>query len=256
MDAGITGTTLVVLAVLFCVVAYLYSSIGLGGGSSYAALMVIFGVSTLAIPMVTLMLNICVTTVGSFNFIRNRHARLNLIWPFLVSSIPMAYLGGSLHLSPRIFYWILQISLLLVAARIYLWRTTQLQLDMNPAGKIAISLVAGALLGLVAGIAGIGGGIYLIPLIILLGLGTEKEAAAAAAIFIWLNSVSGLASRLQYNAIDITEYLPLVIAVIIGGTLGSFMGSLKYSPAMMQKTLGIVILIAIALLARKVMLSG
>src|SRR5210317_962915 len=92
------------IAVLFFIVAFAYSSVGLGGGSSYTALMAILGFNTLAIPMVSLTLNLMVTTIGAFNFIRYKHARLNLILPFLVTSIPMAYLGGALQVPKELFY--------------------------------------------------------------------------------------------------------------------------------------------------------
>lgn len=242
------------LAVLFCIVAFIYSSVGLGGGSSYTALMAIFGISTLAIPMISLSLNLFVTSVGSFNFIRNKHAKIKLILPFLISSIPMAYLGGSLKLQKEIFYWILLISLVFVAVRIYIWQNTTIKLNLNQNGKIIISLIAGSILGLVAGIVGIGGGIYLVPLILILGLGTEKEAAACGVIFIWLNSFSGLLSRFQYNSIDLTNYIPLIVAVLAGGTLGSFMGSFKFSPKAMEKILGAVIIVAILFLSGKVIM--
>ncbi len=240
------------LAGLFFIVAFTYSSVGLGGGSSYTALMALFGFSTLAIPMVSLSLNLFVTSIGSFNFIRNKHARIKLILPFLISSIPMAYLGGSLNLPKETFYWILLISLVFVAVRIYSWRTTNLPVNFSQNIKIVISLIAGSMLGLVAGIVGIGGGIYLVPLIIILGLGTPKEAAACGAIFIWLNSFSGLMSRLQYNSIDLTNYVPLITAVLIGGALGSFMGSFKFSPKAMERVLGAVIIVAIVFLTKKV----
>ena len=242
------------LAALFFLVAFTYSSVGLGGGSSYTALMAVFGVSTLAIPMVSLSLNLFVTSVGSFNYIRNRHARIKLVLPFLISSIPMAYLGGSLQLPKEIFYWILLISLVFVALRIYFWKNTTIKLNIDQNGKIMISLLAGSILGLLAGIVGIGGGIYLVPFIIILGLGTGKEAAACGAIFIWLNSLSGLVSRLQYNSIDLTGYIPLIAAVIAGGTLGSFMGSFKFSPKAMENILGAVIVVAIIFLTRKVIM--
>lgn len=242
------------LAVLFCIVAFIYSSVGLGGGSSYTALMAIFGISTLAIPMISLSLNLFVTSVGSFNFIRNKHAKIKLILPFLISSIPMAYLGGSLKLQKEMFYWILLISLVFVAIRIYIWHNTTIKLNINQNGKIIISLIAGSILGLVAGIVGIGGGIYLVPLILILGLGTEKEAAACGVIFIWLNSFSGLLSRFQYNSIDLTNYIPLIVAVLAGGTLGSFMGSFKFSPKAMEKILGAVIIVAILFLSGKVIM--
>lgn len=241
-----------ILAILFFIIAFIYSSVGLGGGSSYTALMAIFSINSLAIPLVSLTLNILVTSIGSFNFIRNKHAKIKLILPFLISSIPTAYLGGALNIEKEVFYWVLLISLIFVAARIYLWKNINIELNLTSKGKIIVSLIAGSLLGLIAGIVGIGGGIYLVPLIIILGLGSEKEAAACGAIFIWLNSVSGLISRLQYNSIDLTHYTPLIIAVLIGGALGSYMGSFKLSPKVMDKVLGLVIIVAIIFLLKKV----
>ncbi len=243
------------MAGLFFIVAFIYSSVGLGGGSSYTALMAIFGMDTTAIPLISLSLNLFVTSVGSYNFIRNKHARIKLIFPFLISSIPMAYLGGALKLPKDIFYWILLISLVLVALRIYVWQNTAIKLKIDQKMRIIISLIIGSVLGLVAGIVGIGGGIYLVPLIIILGLGSEKEAAACGAVFIWLNSLSGLLSRLQFNSIDLTSHIPLIAAVMVGGTLGSFMGSFKFSPKVMEKTLGAIILVAIFFLIKKIVIS-
>ncbi len=243
------------IAALFFLVAFTYSSVGLGGGSSYTALMAILGFHTLAIPMISLTLNLFVTSIGSYNFIRNKHAKLSLIAPFFLSSIPMAYLGGAIKLPKELFYWVLLVSLIFVAMRIYVWEKTTIQLNISQAGKIIISLIAGSVLGLVAGIVGIGGGIYLVPLIIILGLGTEKEAAACGAIFIWLNSLSGLIARLQYNSIDLSNYVPLIIAVLIGGALGSFLGSTQYSPKTMQKVLGAAVVVAIFFLTKKTFMS-
>jgi hypothetical protein len=164
----------------------------------------------------------------------------------------MAYFGGALKLPKEIFFWVLLVSLVFVAVRIYFWQNTTIKLNINQKGKMFISLLAGSVLGLVAGIVGIGGGIYLVPLIIILGLGTEKEAAACGAIFIWLNSFSGLLSRFQYNSIDLMSYIPLIIAVLAGGSLGSFMGSSKFSPKLMEKILGAVIILAIFFLAKTI----
>ena len=241
------------LAFLFFIVAFVYSSVGLGGASSYTALMAIFGISSLAIPMVSLSLNLLVTSVGSFNFIRNKHAKIKLILPFLISSIPMAYLGGSLQIPKEIFYWVLLISLIFVAVRIYLWQNTTINFKFDKREKIILSLFSGSVLGLIAGIVGIGGGVYLVPLIIILGLGTEKEAAACGAIFIWLNSCSGLLSRLQYNSIDLTNYIPLIIAVVAGGALGSYRGAYRFSSKVMEKMLGLVIIVAIIFLTKKLL---
>jgi uncharacterized protein len=250
MDAIITSPYF--LAFLFFIVAFTYSSVGLGGASSYTALMAIFGINTVAIPMISLSLNLFVTSIGSYNFIRNKHGNSKLIVPFLITSMPMAYLGGSIKLPKEIFYWALLISLVFVTVRIYLWESTTIKLNTGQKGKIIISLFSGSILGLIAGVVGIGGGIYLIPLIIILGLGTEKEAATCGAIFVWLNSLSGLLSRIQYNSIDLLNYVPLIFAVIIGGTLGSFIGSFKFSPKTMEKVLGSVIIIAIFFLTKKI----
>jgi hypothetical protein len=216
--------------------------------------MAILGFNTLAIPMLSLSLNILVTSISAFNFIRYKHARLNLIAPFLVTSIPMAYVGGALQLPKEIFYWLLLVSLVLVLIRIYFWSNVSLSKELSAKSKLAIAFITGAILGLIAGILGIGGGVYLVPLIIFFGLGTVKEAAACGVIFIWVNSLSGLVSRLQYNSIDVANYIPLIIAVIIGGSLGSFIGAVKYPPKVMEKVLGIIILVAIGFLIRKLIL--
>jgi uncharacterized membrane protein YfcA len=244
-----------IIAILFFLIAFTYSSVGLGGGSSYTALMAILGFGALAIPMISLSLNLIATSVGSYNFLRNRHARFRLILPFLVTSIPMAYLGGALNLPKDIFYWVLLVSLCFVATRIYFWKNTSFSLNIDQSGKIIISLLSGSILGLLAGIAGIGGGIFLVPLIIVLGLGTEKEAAACGAIFIWLNSLFGLAARLQYNAIDLTDYVPLVVAVLLGAVLGSHLGSSRLAPKTMEKILGLIIIVAIFALGRILLAS-
>jgi uncharacterized membrane protein YfcA len=242
------------IALLFFVVALAYSSVGLGGGTSYAALLAIAGYGSATIPMVSLTLNLIVTSIGSYNFIRHKHATYRIVAPFLLSSMPMAYLGGALQLPQELFFWLLLVALLFVAARIYFWKDSTLQPGPGTAAKTVVSLVAGSVLGMVAGITGIGGGIFLVPLIIMLGLGTIKEAAACSAIFIWLNSLAGLVSRLQYNAIDLVEHVPLIVAVILGGSLGSLQGSSRLSRNAMEKILGIIVLVAIAFLVRKLQL--
>ena len=244
--------TIYFLTIPFFIVAFIYSSVGLGGGSSYTALMAIFGINTLAIPMISLSLNLFVTSVGSYNFIKNKHGKIKLVMPFLISSMPMAYMGGSLQLPKEIFYRVLLLALVLVAIRVYFCQNLSVKLNLNQNRKIVLAFITGSILGLTAGIAGIGGGIFLIPLIIILGLGTEKEAAACGALFVWLNSFSGLLSRFQYNSINLLNYLPLIASVLAGGTLGSFMGSYKFSPRTMEKILGLVLIVAIILLSRKI----
>lgn len=240
------------LPLVFFMVAFIYSSVGMGGGSSYTAIMVIANISILAIPMISLSLNLLVSAIGSYNYLRNKHGKLRIILPFLLSAIPFAYLGGALHLKKEIFLWVLLISLIVVAMRIYFWQDTNFKLRLNSKQKIIVSVIAGSVLGLVAGIIGIGGAVYLVPLIIILNIGTQQEAAAAGVVFVLVVSLVGLISRLQYNSVNLSEYIPLIIAVIIGGFLGSYMGSFKFSPQTMEKTLGVVILLAIFFLIKKI----
>lgn len=245
------SASLYFLSVLIFLVAFSYAAVGLGGGSSYTALMALFGLNVVAIPMISLSLNLFVSTIGSYNFLRNKHGSFKFIAPFLVFSIPAAYIGGMWQVPKEVFYWILFISLLFVAARLYLWAYISIRYQFNSRTKVLLSLLVGGLLGLIAGVVGIGGGIYLVPLIVILGLGTEKQAATCGAVFIWLNSVSGLVSRLQYNSINLMNYWPLVIAALLGGFLGSYLGSFKYSPATMDKILGGIVLLEIVFLSNK-----
>ncbi|MDX2470494.1 MAG: sulfite exporter TauE/SafE family protein [SAR324 cluster bacterium] len=241
-----------VAAVLFFLVAFAYSSVGLGGGSSYTSLMAILGFNYLAIPLISLSLNILVTTLGSFNYLKNRHGRLSLILPFLVTSIPFSYLGGTLEVEKSLFYPILFITLFFVFIRLVLFKKAVILFGMSRLGKIFLSLGIGAILGLVSGIVGIGGGIYLVPLVVVFGLGDEKEAAASGAIFIWLNSVAGLTARLQYNSVALYDYFPMVLAVALGGFLGSYLGAVKFSRAAMQNLLAFVVFVALYFLAQKI----
>ncbi len=245
------GLSIWLLAGAFLVVSLAYSSVGLGGGTSYTALMAIAGMGALTIPIVSLTLNLVVTAIGSYHFISNRHARLGLILPFLVSSIPMAYVGGALQLPKTIFYWLLLASLVFVALRIYVWDQLSFKLETTRKTRLMVSVVAGAILGLLSGIVGIGGGIYLIPLILILGLGTQKEAAACGVIFIFLNSAAGLVARWQYNPVDFTPYVPLFLSVLIGSMLGSRMGATWLKPRTMEKILGVIVIVAIFFLLRK-----
>ena len=165
----------------------------------------------------------------------------------------MAYLGGMLHLPKRIFYVLLLVSLCVAAARIYFPDTSR-PVHLDKRRKILLAIGSGAILGLIAGITGIGGGIYLVPLIILLGLGNAKEAAACGAFFIWVNSVSGLLARIQYNEVDLVPYLPLVIAVVLGGMAGTLMGAGRFKVRTMQQILGSILIVAILLLGKKIVM--
>lgn len=236
------------LAVLFFGVTVAYASVGLGGGTAYTSLLAILGASYQMIPTVSLLLNVVVTTIGSVVFLRARHGRLSLIFPFVVTSVPAAYIGGALPISADVFYGLLLVTLALVAARIFIWHDTALDLELSRSLEIVLSLILGTGLGLVAGIVGIGGGIYLVPIILILGLGTEREAAAAGAVFTWINSVAGLAARVRLLSVDWIELAPVVGAVAVGAILGAWMGSSWLSRKTMRQVLGAIVVVAMLLL--------
>ena len=240
------------LASLFFVVALLYSSVGLGGASSYVPLLAIAGVYYEWIPSTSLMLNIAVTVIGTFNFWRQGHLRMQLISVFLLSSIPMSYLGGAIALEKDAFYLLLWLTLVFVAIRIYWKKELRLVIKLKPQTQLFVSLLLGAILGFVSGTVGIGGGIYLVPMIILFDLGTEKEAAASGAVFILLNSIAGLIARFQRGAVNLEFILPLLLAVLAGGFLGSRLGAIRFKPQTIQQILGLVVILALLLLSQKI----
>ncbi|MFQ6611699.1 MAG: TSUP family transporter [Fidelibacterota bacterium] len=243
------------LSILFFFVALLYSSVGLGGGSSYTALMAITGVDHRLIPTISLTLNLVVTSLGVFHFWRNGYGRLGLILPFLVTSVPMAYLAGSMNLSRTIFLGLLLATLCLVVIRIYFLSRLQFSLDLKGLSRWAVIVGLGALLGFVAGAVGIGGGIYLVPLLIMFRLASEKEAAATGTIFIWVNSLTGIIARFQWGAYDLPFMVPLLVAVIVGGFAGSYFGAVRFRPQTIQKVMGIVVVIAIIILGKRLIWS-
>ena len=238
------------LPFLFLLIAFIYSSVGLGGGSSYTALMAIFGINYQIIPTTSLTMNLIVTFISMIHFWKNGHGRLNLIIPFLITSIPMTFVAGSLDVPEIFFKLFLLATLILVAVRIYIINDLKLLIQLTDTQKWIFILTIGAILGFIAGAVGIGGGIYLVPLIIMFGLGTEKEAAAAGAMFIWVNSLVGVIARAKIGYFDLQFILPLAIAVLIGGFVGSYMGAIKFKPKTIQKIMGGVIIIAILFLIK------
>lgn len=230
-----------------------YASVGLGGGSAYTALLVIFSFNQQTIPLVSLMLNLVVSSLAAYHFARQGYLRAHILLPFLLTSIPAAWLGGAMDLSPRLFQWLLLLSLLGVAFRVYATPGMAFQWQLAATPRVLISLLLGALLGWLAGVVGIGGGIYLVPFIIILGLGNVKQAAACGAVFVCLNSLSGLISRLHHHEVDWLTYLPLVAAVTLGGLFGARWGAGRWSAQRLEKILGAIIVLAIGLLGRKLL---
>ena len=229
----------------FGVVALVYASVGLGGGSAYTAMLLLWGISFDVIPTTSLALNLVVTTLSAATFLRSGQLQISRVWPYILLSIPAAYVGGALILPKEVFLWLLMITLVIVAVRIYLWQPpAEMALREQP-HRVAIALGMGAALGFLSGAVGIGGGIILVPAIILLSLGPHKEAVAVGSVFVWVNSLAGLISRLQRGAVDIELLLSLVVVVGIGGLVGAYLSAYRWEQATLQRVLGLVVLAAV-----------
>jgi uncharacterized membrane protein YfcA len=221
------------LAAFFVVTALLYAAVGFGGGSTYGALLVLAGSDYRAVAVVALACNILVVSVGSWRFARSGHVDWLRIWPLLALSVPLAWVGGRLVVAEPVFVGLLAVSLL-TAGLLMLW-PPRWQRDGPP--LLASPWVHGATggaLGFLAGLVGIGGGIFLAPLLHLLRWGTPRAIAGTSAVFILANSVSGLAGQLakdQAAAGDIlAAHWPLFPAVLAGGLIGSTLGSSRLDP--------------------------
>jgi uncharacterized membrane protein YfcA len=225
--------------------ALLYSSVGHGGASAYLAILVLAGYDRTAIAPTVLLLNILVTAAGVANYRQAGHLSVRLLLPFALTSIPAAFLGGSVELPSRYFSTLLGATLLIAAARfLLLTAPVQIRTPANAATVYAVGLPLGGLIGFVSGLVGIGGGIFLSPLMLLLGWADAKQTAAVSAGFILLNSLSGLTAHAGRGTADWAVMAPLAVAVLIGGAIGSHLGARLILPITLQRLLGAVLLLA------------
>ena len=223
---------MLVLSILFFVTATLYSSVGFGGGSTYLALLLIWGVPYHIFPAIALLCNIFVVSGNCYNYIRAGNLNLKLLVPYLLGSVPLAFIGGSLQIDKNLFEILL--FLVLSSAGILLLFKFKSYDDIDSNYKkipFIISLFIGSLLGFISGIVGIGGGIFLSPILFLLRAGRPKHIVTAASIFILINSLSGIIGQLTKNSVfnEISNYWVLLLAVIIGGQLGNFLNLKLFS---------------------------
>lgn len=233
------------LALGMLVAAFGYASVGHGGASAYIAAMALAGIAPAEMRPVALVLNILVSAIATWKFWRAGHFRKDLFWPFAVVSIPMASLGGALTL-PGQAYKILVGAVLLYAAW-QLWRSGKGGDEMRPvrAPGLAVSMPTGAALGLLSGLTGVGGGIFLSPLMLMLGWAGTKQTSAIAAPFILVNSAAGLAGGLLAKGASLPAYVPwLGAAVIIGGWLGAEYGARRFANPVVRRVLAIVLALA------------
>ena len=217
---------MIILSILFFITAILYSSVGFGGGSTYLALLLIWDIPYYVFPVIALLCNIIVVSGNSFNYIRAGNYNFRLLLPFLIGSIPFAFFGGSLKIDKEIFE-ILLFFVLSIAGVLLLINNKSYQDDNLIIIKINFlySLIIGSILGLVSGLVGIGGGIFLSPILFLLKAEKPKIIATTASLFILINSMSGVLGQLtKENTLnELTVYWPFFLSVLIGGFVGNYL---------------------------------
>ncbi|MFZ5883086.1 MAG: sulfite exporter TauE/SafE family protein [Chloroflexota bacterium] len=235
------------LYALVFLVAVLYSSAGFGGASGYLLSMSFFGIPANVMSSTALVLNILVSTVSFLSYFRAGHFRSKLLIPFLLTSIPAAFLGGTFKLTEQTYFNLLYAVLTYLALRMTFFPVLSDKSDWTPRPvPLWAALTSGALIGLLSGMIGIGGGIFLSPLIILAGWGTSKQAAASAGAFIAINSVSGLIGRITNGTFSLGEFgFPLLLVGLIGALIGSQLGAVRFSGANVRRALGIILVIAV-----------
>ncbi len=214
---------MIILSILFFVTALLYSSVGFGGGSTYLALLLIWGVPYTIFPVIALVCNIIVVSGNSINFIRSKNTNFNLLFPYLIGSIPFAFIGGSIAIEKSLFE-ILLFCVLLVAGIFLLIQSKSFNKEQIKINKIPrlISISFGSIIGFMSGIVGIGGGIFLSPLLFLMKAGYPKHITSCASLFILINSIFGIAGQLTKDQVldQVINYWPLFLTVLIGGQIG------------------------------------
>jgi uncharacterized protein len=222
-------------------VAFLYSSVGHAGASGYIAVMTLFGLAPSVIKPAALVLNILVATLTSWQFWRAGYFSWRLFWPFAVLSAPFAFLGGYINLPTHAFKILVGLVLLFSSAR-FIIRSGPDQEPKEPSKPIAVSVGAG--LGLLSGLTGTGGGIFLTPLLIFMRWAKTKTASAVSALFILVNSISGLLGNVSSTRQLPLFALPLLVSAAAGGAVGSYLGSRRFSHTFIKKLLAIVLAIA------------
>jgi len=214
------------LPILFFVIAIIYASVGFGGGTSYLALLTIFDVEYLFIPIIGLACNIIVVTGNCFNYIRAGNLNIKYLTPYFLGSIPLAYIGGKFQITKE-FFQILLFFCLMISGLLILLQASQYKLKNQIIKKIPffVAVIIGAGIGFVSGVVGIGGGIILSPILFNLKAAQPKQIAIAASLFILINSISGFLGQIQKldNLLQLQPYFYLLLAVLLGGQLGNFL---------------------------------
>jgi uncharacterized membrane protein YfcA len=234
--------SIILFYLLLFFVAFLYSSVGHGGASGYLALMALFSITPEVMKPTALLLNLFVSLTSFIQFYRGGHFRWQIFWPFAIASVPVAYVGGLLTVDADIYKKILGILLLIPIARFLFFSNIKVQ-DIKKSNPW-LSILIGAAIGFLSGLIGIGGGIILSPVLLLLKWTDMKRAAAISALFIFVNSLSGLAGQLTKGINFSPDMYAYVAVAFAGGVCGAYFGSLKMNQRVLKYLLAIVLIIA------------
>ena len=237
------------LSILFFLTAILYSSVGFGGGSTYLAILLIWGVPFTIFPIIALACNIIVVSGNCFNYIRAGNLNFKLLIPYLIGSIPLSFIGGSLEIEKQNFE-ILLFFILLIAGGVLMFNFKSYDDNEDRYKNIpySFSIIIGSILGFISGVVGIGGGIFLSPILFLLKVAKPKHIVTAASLFILINSIFGIIGQLT-KEISINELYPysyLIIGVLIGGQIGNYL-NLKILPTRILALMTSALVIFVAL---------
>ncbi len=236
-----TNEHIAFLSVAILIIGFLYSSVGHAGASGYIAIMSLFSLDPAFIKPTALLLNIFVATITTWQFYKAGHFSWRLFWPFAILAVPLAFLGGYVNLPTHYFKMLVGVILLYSAYRFFARPSADI---VTSTPKRSVAVVAGGCLGLLSGLTGTGGGIFLTPLLLFKHWAHAKTAASVSALFILLNSASGLLGNWS-NTRHIPSFgLVLALSVIVGGSLGSYYGSRRFDHVIIKRMLAIVLLIA------------
>ncbi len=246
MSESLTLGTFLFLAPLVMVIAGAYASVGLGGGTGYLAVMSLAGMSAATMAPTALLLNIVVTGAALLRFGLAGRLKWQLLLPFLLPAMPAAFLGGFITADRKIFFALLAATLTIAAIAMFRNAPNAQEQEKDP-GRLHLYLIgipAGLVIGFLSGFLGIGGGVFLGPLVLLLGLAGPKQMAAMNSVFILILSSIGLAAHGIKGGIELKIVLPLAAAALIGGLAGATLAEKKISARLLQRVFAVIILIA------------
>jgi uncharacterized protein len=234
--------SLLLFYVLLFAIAFLYSSVGHGGASGYLALMALFGIAPAVMKPTALMLNLFVAMTSFTYYYRGKYFNGKLFWPLALASVPMAFLGGSMAIHADLYKKLLGIFLLIPIARFLFFR--DIKVDQTKQPHIGWLLLIGGAIGFLSGLLGIGGGVILSPILLLLAWTDQKQTAAISALFIFVNSLSGLFGQITKGIHFSPDMITYVIVAFSGGLLGSYFGAIRFQQSAIKFLLALVLMVA------------